>query len=186
MTERCLDAIPLLGPALDGELPESDFRWLSDHLGGCGGCRERQALISAQAAALRERLSERASQADFALFADGVMARIGAEQTRRWSPPIGERLSVWSRETFSAHRFAFGAGAGFAAAAAIAVVAALRPPLPLERPARPIALASMDTTANQAQIDALDVYGQEGIVLQFPGQTVIWVTEDAPRDRSAQ
>ena len=185
MTERCLDAIPLLGPALDGELPESDLRWLAGHVGGCAGCRERQALIAAQATALRERLSAQAGQADFARFADRVMARISEEQTQRKTPPLGERLSVWLRETFSAHRFAFRAGAGLTAAAAVALLVVLRPPQPVERTEPQVALAAANAL-NEAQIDALDVYGQEGAVLQFPGQTVIWVSEDAPRNRSAQ
>ena len=187
MTERCLDAIPLLGPALDGGLPESDAAWVEEHVQGCSACQQRQALIAAQAAALRESLGARVDQADFSGFADRVMARVGDEEAAHRKPPARERLGVWLHEAFAANRFALGAGAGVAAAAAVALFVVLRPPAPAEKPAdSPLVVAAVDNPAGEAQIEALDVFGQEGTVLQFPGQTVIWVTDESPRPRSAQ
>jgi anti-sigma factor RsiW len=47
MTDHCLDAIPLLGPRLDGELPAEDAAWLDEHVQGCVLCQERKALLVA-------------------------------------------------------------------------------------------------------------------------------------------
>src|SRR5438128_794715 len=157
MTERCLDAIPLLGPALDGELPESDAAWVEEHVQGCSACQQRQALIAAQAAALRESLGARVDQADFSGFADRVMARVGDEEAAHRKPPARERLGVWLHEAFAANRFALGAGAGVAAAAAVALFVVLRPPVAVEKPAdKPVALAAIDSTQDQADIEELD------------------------------
>ena len=189
MKGKCQDAIPLLGPALDGELPASDRSWLDDHVSECGLCRSRQLLLTAQAASLREQLSARAAQADFTRFTDQVMARIAAERAGPARASLGDRISVWLSETFAAHRFALGAGSGLAAAAAVALVVVLRPAGGhVDKPAveGPVVVAALDSADKEAQIDALEVYGQESTVLQFPGQTVIWVTDEGPRQRSAQ
>ena len=186
MKGRCQDAIPLLGPALDDELPQSDRSWLDDHVAGCAACSARQTLLSAQAAALREQLSQGAARADFSRFGDRVMARIAAEDAGPARASLGDRVSVWLSEVFAAHRFALGAGSGLAAAAAVALLVVLRPPGPTVAADQPVAVAALDAADKEAQIDALDVYGQEGTVLQFPGQTVIWVTDEGPRQRSAQ
>ena len=189
MKGKCQDAIPLLGPALDGELPKSDRSWLDDHVHECGLCRSRQLLLTAQAAALREQLKARADHTDFSMFADRVMSRIAAEDAGPVRASLGDRISVWLSETFAAHRFALGAGGGLAAAAAVALVVLLRPPgAAVDKPAfePPVVVAALDSADKEAQIDALEVYGQESTVLQFPGQTVIWVTDEGPRQRSAQ
>jgi len=52
--KRCPEIVPLLGPLLDGALPEDDRAWVEDHLCGCPSCRDRKALIAAQAEAIRE------------------------------------------------------------------------------------------------------------------------------------
>jgi anti-sigma factor RsiW len=186
----CRDAIPLLGPALDGELPRADRAWVDEHLAGCSACRDRQALLSAQAGALRQALEARAGAVDFSAFSQRVMARIALDAEQRSASPL-ERLSVWLREVFAANRFALGAGAGLTAAAALALVVILRPPGPAAKPAsdQALALASADQGAHaQADIDELEVYGEEGSVLQLPGQsTVIWVSDvGAVPPRSAQ
>ena len=175
----CRDAIPLLGPALDGELPREDRAWVDEHLVGCGACRDRQALLAAQAGALRQALDARAGAVDFSAFSQRVMARIALDIEERPVSPL-QQLSVWLRETFAANRFALGAGAGFAAAGALALVVILRPPAPLSRPSNNQALALADPAAHaQADIDELEVYGEEGSVLQLPGQsTVIWVSDE--------
>ena len=186
MTERCQDAVALLGPALDGELPTEDSAWIDEHLAGCGSCRERQTLLAAQAAALRERLSARVDLVDFSAFTARVMARVSAAEER--PAPLAERLSLWLRETFSANRFALGAGAGLTAAAALALVVVLQPAIRTGNSAgeRRLALAAADLVG-QAEVEELDVYGQEGTVLQLPGQTLIWVDDQGPaRPRSAQ
>ncbi len=185
MTGRCQDATPLLGPLADGELPAADAAWVREHLDGCPACRDRQALTSATALALREGLSARADLVDFSAMTNRVMARIEAERPA----PFAERLAVWWRETFAAPRAALGFGAGLTAAAALAVVLVLRPAVPAGESAadRPLALAANDAEqAQQAQIEELDVYGQEGTVLQLQNQTVIWVDDEPARKGTAQ
>ena len=185
MTERCQDAVALLGPALDGELPTEDRAWIDEHLGGCASCRERQLFLAAQADGLRQALSARADMVDFSAFTARVMERVSAAQER--PAPLFERVAVWLRETFAANRFALGAGAGLTAAAALALVVVLQPAGRTGNSAgERLALAAADVQG-QADVEELDVYGQEGTVLQLPGQTVIWVDDQGPaRPRSAQ
>ena len=38
MKRRCEESVPLLGPYLDGELPEEDLVWLEEHLDDCDTC----------------------------------------------------------------------------------------------------------------------------------------------------
>jgi anti-sigma factor RsiW len=183
MNDRCLDAVPLLGPALDGELPESDAAWLEEHVAGCPACRDRQALLAAQGAALRSALTAKADQGVFSRFADRVLARVQTDEAAHRKAPRLERLAVWLREAFAANRFAFGVGAGAIGAAAVVLLAVHRPPMPSSESA---ALAAADIPAHEAEIERLDVYGQEGTVLQLPGQTVIWVSDEPAQPRSAQ
>jgi anti-sigma factor RsiW len=181
MTERCPDVVPLLGPLIDDELPPADRTWVEEHLKACESCSARQALLRAQGVALRERMHEKAREADLSRLADQVMARIAAERP----VPMAERARVWLRETFGAHRLAFGASAGLAAAAALLVAVVGRPAQRSD--GRPTELASAASgTQSEAQIEALDVYGQEGTVLQFPGQTVIWVEDEPARPGRTQ
>ncbi len=182
-TGRCQDAVPLLGPLNDGELDSHDRAWLEAHLAGCASCGVRRTFLSAQAEALRQHVAARAGQADFSFFTARVMARVAADRR----PSFADRASVWAREVLGAHRYAFGAGAGFAAAAALALSVGLRPsPVSLPSAEGALALASASRGVHapeaeqdrQADIEELEVYGQEGVVLQIPGQsTVIWVTE---------
>lgn len=178
MTDQCPDAIPLLGPSLDGELPTEDAAWLDEHVQGCAACQDRKALMVAQAAALRESLAARAEQADFSRLADRVMARISEHPA-----PLSERLAVWFRETYRSHRFAFGAGGLTVAAAALALAVFVKSPVTPQGSSE--ALAAADIALREADIERLELDGQHGTVLQFPGQTVIWVDDDA-QPRSAQ
>lgn len=190
MTGQCQDAVPLLGPSLDGELPAPDRAWIDEHLAACDSCTSRRALMAAQGAALRERIAARTTQADFSYFSTRVMARIAEEQQSGRSAPLLDRASVWVRELFAAHRLAFGASAGLAAALALGV--GLRPRPIAHQPTEPaVALASAargaHAQADQADIDELEIFGQEGVVLQIPGQsTVIWVSEPPAPARGAE
>jgi anti-sigma factor RsiW len=182
MTERCPDVVPLLGPLIDDELPLADRTWVEEHLKACESCGARRALLQAQGTSLRERMREKARDADLSRLADQVLARIAAERP----VPLAERVRLWLRETFGAHRLAFGASAGLAAAAAL-LVAVVGRPASQRSDGRPIELASAaQGTQSEAQIEALDVYGQEGTVLQFPGQTVIWVEDEPARPGRTQ
>ena len=93
----CKEIVPLLGPMLDGELPDDDRGWVDEHVRGCGACRDRQALITAQGRALRDHY--RSKTADFTGFTDKVMARVAADEGR--AP-----LAVWGSEMWHAHRAA--------------------------------------------------------------------------------
>src|SRR5258708_34720568 len=93
---RCEEVVPLLGPLLDAALPDDDREWVEDHLKGCASCRDRQALIAAQGAALREVLAARADKADFTGFSDRVLARAAPDKSR--AP-----LSVWGSEMGGTH-----------------------------------------------------------------------------------
>jgi len=177
MTSRCSKAVALLGPAHDGELAAPDNAWLQEHLAGCAPCRRRQVLQKTVGLALRQKLTARADQVDLSFFATRVLARIAEDQRTR--APWGERASVWLREMFSAHGRALGAGAALASLGGLLVVAAQVAPR-VDRQDQSLALASARLAMHaQADIEQLEVYGQEGVVLQIPGQsTMIWVTDD--------
>ena len=99
MKRRCEESVPLLGPYLDGELPEEDLVWLEEHLADCDPCTARKNLLIAQAEALRERAAARVRDVDLGSVADAVFARIDREGPRT-APP----LSVWGLEMWGAHR----------------------------------------------------------------------------------
>ena len=73
--KRCPEIVPLLSPLLDGALPDDDRAWVEDHLCGCASCRDRLALIAAQAEAIRETLAARVDKLDLSGFADRVLVR---------------------------------------------------------------------------------------------------------------
>jgi anti-sigma factor RsiW len=100
MKRRCEESVPLLGPYLDGELPEEDLVWLEEHLSDCAACGGRRDLLLAQGAALRESAAARLAKADFTGVADAVLQRIDREAPRRSITP----LSVWGSEMWGAHR----------------------------------------------------------------------------------
>src|SRR4051812_23889965 len=104
----CKEIVPLLGPMLDGELPDDDREWVDQHVRGCAGCRDRQALISAQGRALRDHYASKS--ADFTGFTAKVMARVATDAGR--AP-----ARVWGSELWQAHRGAFAAAGGLAVAA---------------------------------------------------------------------
>ncbi len=167
--KRCTDAVPLLGPMLDGALPDDDREWVDEHLRGCAGCRDRKALIAAQGEARRERLAARASQADFTGFADRVLARAAKEREAR---PM-ERLRVWGREMWGAHHRAVAAFGSLALAASIALGVVLAPPAEDE----PVVVAD----ASQPQLDEVDFGSHDGAVVELRDKTpVIWLSEDRP------
>jgi len=167
MKRRCEESVPLLGPYLDGELPEEDLVWLEEHLSECAGCGGRKDLLLAQGQALRESAAARLSQADFTGVADAVLERIDREAPRRSIPP----LSVWGFEMWGAHRGVLSASAGVALAGCLALAFFFVP----SRTA-PVILAS----AQPATIDEIDFENHEGVVLQNGATTTIWVDDDSP------
>ena len=168
---KCKDLVPLLGPMLDGELPEDDRAWVEEHLAGCTACRDRQALIAAQGQALRDHYGKEAL--DFTGFTDKVMARVAADKGRA---PVG----VWGNELWQAHRSAFMATSGLAVAACLALAVLFTPPKAAEKPVM-LAAASLPAppAAPGVQVDEVDFGTHDGAVLQLPQQTtVIWMAED--------
>src|SRR3954469_1423664 len=166
--KKCQDAVPLLGPRLDGALPDDDRAWIDEHLSGCAGCRDRSALISAQAAALREALTARADKADFTGFSDRVMARVATDKSR--AP-----ASVWGREMWAAYRPVVSAAGGLALAACVALAVWFTPPRPAAGDGELLADA-------RTQIDEVDFGTHDGAVLDLPKDTtVIWMSEDRPQ-----
>ena len=166
MKRRCEESVPLIGPYLDGELPEEDLVWLEEHLGDCAACTRRKLLLVAQGDAIRERAAARAREADLEGVADAVLARVDREALAR--PP----LSVWGYEMWGAHRAALSAGAGIALAGCLALALFLAP-----QRTGPVTLASAQTGAS---IDEIDFESHEGVVLQSGATTTIWVDDDSP------
>jgi anti-sigma factor RsiW len=158
-----------LGPHLDSALSEDDAEWVEEHLRECARCRDRQALLAAQAQAIRERLQS--APADFSGFADKVMARVREEKKLG----AGEHLRVWGSEMWGAHRGAFAAASGLAAAACLALASLLSPPAAQEPGGTLLAEASLP------QFEQLDFGSHDGAVLQLRNETaVIWLSEDHP------
>jgi anti-sigma factor RsiW len=168
MKRRCEESVPLIGPYLDGELPEEDLVWLEEHLSDCDPCTGRKNLLVAQAEALRERAAARARGADLSGVADAVLARIDRESPRAVPP-----LSVWGIEMWGAHRAVLSAGAGVALAGCLALALFLAPQ---RRPAVTLALAQ----TLGASIDEIDFENHEGVVLQNGATTTIWVDDHSP------
>ena len=164
--KMCKDVVPLLGPMLDGELPDDDREWVEEHVRGCASCRDRQALIAAQGSALREAFAKK--DADFTGFTDKVMARVASDKGRA---PAG----VWGSEMWQAHRGAFAAAGGVAVAACMALAVLFVPPARAPAPTL-LAVASIPST----QVDEVDFGSHDGAVVQLPNQTtMIWISEDA-------
>lgn len=161
----CNDIVPLLGPLLDGELPDDDREFVEDHLRGCARCQTRRALLAAQGDGLREVLAGRAAAADFTGFTDGVMARVARETPLR----AAERRRVWGREMWGAHKRAFTAIGSMAVAASVAGLVLLTPPGGVVD----------EPSGLSAQVDEVDFGSREGAVLELPHDTtVIWLSED--------
>jgi len=164
--KRCEEVVPLLGPLLDGALPDDDRAFVEEHVRGCARCRDRAALLRAQAQALREALAARVERIDLSGFADGVLARVRAG---RGAAP--ERVPVWAREMWWAHRRPLAAAAGLALAACVALAVFVTP----SRPDDDDGLLA----DNSPLIEEVDFGTHDGAVLQLPGQTaVIWMSED--------
>ncbi len=169
MKRRCEESVPLIGPWMDGELPEEDRAWLAEHVAGCDGCTTRKALLAAQRDAVREAVVRKAAAADLSRMADAVLARVVHDR-----PPAAVlRLRVWGAETWRAHRGSISAAAGLAVAASLAVVALLSPLRSGPRPGPLLADASAGTT-----VEEIDFESHEGAVLQSGQTTVIWVDDD--------
>jgi anti-sigma factor RsiW len=168
--KRCVDVVPLLGPLLDSALAEDDAAWVQDHLAGCASCRDRKALLAAQADALREKLAARAAAADFTGFAERVMARIQQETP----PPPLERAQVWGREMWGAHKGAFAAAGGLAVAACMALAVLFTPPsAPFDD------AETLLADASAPQVEEVDFGTHDGAVLQLTRETtVIWMFDD--------
>ncbi len=164
--KRCEEVVPLLGPRLDGALPDDDRAWVDDHVRACAACRDREALTRAQAEAIRESVTARAAQIDLAGFADRVLARVQKEGRSA----AGERAKVWSHEMWWAHKAILSAGSGLALAACLALgVFFVR-----QQPAGEILVAD-----NSPQVEEVDFGTHDGAVLELPGQTtVIWMSDD--------
>lgn len=164
--KRCEEVVPLLGPRGDAALPDDDRAWVDDHLDGCAACRDRQALLAAQAEALREVLRARGQAADFSGFADRVMARVAND---RAPAPV----AAYGSELWGAHKGAFAAAGGLALAACMALSVLFVSPR--TRPDDGALLAD----ARASQVEEVDFGTHDGAVLQLPhGTTVIWMSED--------
>ena len=162
---RCTDIVPLLGPLLDGALPDDDRAFVEDHLRGCRSCRDRLAMISAQAQALREALLARTETMDFSGFSDRVMARVRDERVR-----AAERAPVLGRELWWAHKRVFAAAGGLALAACMALAVFLSPSQSDE-----VGLLA----DNSPRVEEVDFGTRDGAVLQLSRQTtVIWMSDD--------
>jgi len=168
MKRRCEESVPLIGPYLDGELPEEDLVWLTEHLSDCDPCTRRKNLLLAQAEALRERAAARARDVDLSGVADAVLARIDRQAPRESAP-----FSVWGSEMWGAHRAALSAGAGVAIAGCLALALFLAP-----QRQSPVLIAQAQATG--ASIDEIDFENHEGIVMQNGATTTIWVDDDSP------
>jgi len=170
MKRRCEESVPLIGPWMDGELPEEDRAWLAEHVAGCDACTTRKALLAAQRDAVREAVVRRAASADLSGMADAVLARVLHDR-----PPAPVlRLQIWGAETWRAHRGRVSAAAGLAVAASLAVVA-LFSPLRSDSRTGPL-LADAKTPGTT--VEEIDFESHEGAVLQSGQTTVIWVDDD--------
>jgi anti-sigma factor RsiW len=164
--KRCEEVVPLLGPLLDGALPDHDRIWVEDHVRGCPACRDRQALIAAQAQAIRDSLAARTGQLDLGGFSDRVLARMREER-----PRTAERAAVWGREIWWAHRGPVAAAGGLAAAACVALAVVFLAPAQTDD----IGLLA----DNSPQVEEVDFGTPDGAVLQLSRQTtVIWMSDD--------
>ena len=164
--KRCSDAVPLLSPLSDGALPDDDRAWVEEHLGECGRCQDRLAIVRAQAQALRERLAARVQSADFSGFAARVLARIRQDER----PSAIDRLRVWASEMWMVRRGTLAATSGLALAACLALGVFLAP----EREPAPTMVADASV-----QLEQVDFGTHDGAVLQLPHDTtVIWISED--------
>ncbi len=164
--KRCQEVVPLLGPHIDGALPDDDLAWVDDHLRGCASCTDRKALFVAQGDALREVLSARGAAADFTGFAGRVLARVGND---RAGPP----LRAYGSELWGVHKRAFAAAGGLALAGCMALAVLFFP----QR------IQSADDAALLAEagseIQVVDFGTHDGAVLQLPHDTtVIWMSDD--------
>jgi anti-sigma factor RsiW len=172
MKRRCEESVPLIGPWMDGELPEEDLAWLTEHVACCEVCTTRKALLAAQRDAVRESVVRRAASADLSRIADAVLARV----THDRPPATALRLRVWGVETWRAHRGRISAAAGLAMAASLAVVALFSPLRSDTRTGPLLAEASGGGTT----VEEIDFESHEGAVLQSGHTLVIWVDDDAP------
>jgi anti-sigma factor RsiW len=172
MKRRCEESVPLIGPWMDGELPEEDRAWLAEHVNGCDPCATRATLLAAQRDAVREAVVRRAASADLSGLADAVLARLRDDRP----PATALRLRVWGAETWRAHRGRISAAAGLAVAASLAVVALLSP---LRSDTRTGPLLA-EARGGGTTVDEIDFESHEGAVLQSGQTLVIWVDDDAP------
>jgi anti-sigma factor RsiW len=172
MKRRCEETVPLLGPWLDGELAEEDLAWVEEHVGDCGPCAERKALLAATRDALRETIVRRAASADLSRVANAVLERV---QRDRGADNV-VRLRVWGTEMWRAHRSAVLAAGSLAAAACVAI-AVLAAPFGSGRPHPVTVLADARPLTTLEQID---FENHEGAVLQSGDTTVIWIDDDGP------
>lgn len=170
MKRRCEESVPLLGPFLDGELPEEDRAWVAEHLAGCDACAARLTLLAAQRDAVREAVVRRAAPADLSRIADAVLARVEQE------PAPVLRLRVWGTEMWRERRGRMSAAAGLAVAASLAVVALLSPFQggSLKGP------LLADARNSGTTVEEIDFENHEGAVMQSGQTTVIWVDDDGP------
>jgi anti-sigma factor RsiW len=170
MKRRCEESVPLIGPWLDGELPDEDRAWLAEHVACCEACATRKALLAAQRDAVREAVVRRAAPADLSGLADAVLARVARDR-----PPAAVlRLRVWGTETWRAHRGRISATAGLAVAASLAAVALFSP---LRKEVRTGPLLA-DARGAGTTVEEIDFESHEGAVLQSGQTTVIWVDDD--------
>lgn len=161
---KCEEVVRLLGPMLDGALPDDDRAWVDEHVLGCVACRDRSALIAAQGLALREVFA--AKPANFDGFADKVLARVAQDRAR--AP-----AKVWGLEMWGAHKGAFAAAGGLALAACMALAVLF------VQPSQPADDAALLADASQPQVEQVDFGTHDGAVLELPHDTtVIWMSED--------
>jgi anti-sigma factor RsiW len=172
MKRRCEESVPLLGPFLDGELPEGDRAWVAEHVAGCEACAARLALLAAQRDAVREAVVRRAAPADLSGIADAVLARVQEER----APAPVLRLRVWGTEMWRERRGHLSAAAGLAVAASLAVVVLLSP----FQGASVKGPLLADARNSGTTVEEIDFENHEGAVMQSGQTTVIWVDDDGP------
>ena len=122
--KECLRFAPLIG-SREGELAPDEAKALAAHLAGCERCRAVAADLAATDGMVSEALLRAANSRDFSTFADGVMGKLGLEETPAQAAAgraRGGGLLAW----FRGHRGRTAAATLVPVLAALAVVVYVR------------------------------------------------------------
>ena len=82
----CIRFAPLIG-SREGELGPDEAKALAAHLASCETCRAVAADVAATDGMVSEALMRSANSRDFSTFADGVLERLGLEETPAAAAP---------------------------------------------------------------------------------------------------